>query len=190
MMIYVIQFPLYWYRILNGKVRYDLIRKAEEKDIRQIAEVHVASWKTTYRGIVSDLFLDSLSPEQKVDQWTRNLAQPDPILFVAIEDDRVVGFISAGKCRKKDLPFEAEVYAIYIFEEYQQKGIGKELIVQAVEEFKIRNWNSMLIWVLEENDSKQFYENMGGKEAGRAQLEIEGQLHEEIAYGWDDLHTL
>ncbi|WP_408006194.1 GNAT family N-acetyltransferase [Pseudalkalibacillus sp. A8] len=167
-----------------------MIQKAEEKDIRQIAEVHVASWKTTYRGIVSDEFLDLLDTEQKVGQWTRNLAQPDPILLVAVEGERVVGFVSAGKSRNEDLPFDAEVYAIYILEEYQRKGIERELIVHAVEEFKVRKWDSMLIWVLEKNDSKHFYEKMGGKEAGRAQLEIEGQLHEEIAYGWYDLQGL
>ncbi len=45
----------------------------------------------------------------------------------------------------------------------------------------------MLIWVLEENESKYFYEKMGGKEAGRDQLQIEGQFHTEIAYGWAEL---
>ncbi|WP_261133620.1 GNAT family N-acetyltransferase [Bacillus sp. Marseille-Q3570] len=164
-----------------------MIRRAERKDICQIAEVHVASWKTTYRGIVSDTFLDSLTSEQKVSQWTRNLEQADPILLVAVEDGKVVGFVSAGNNRSDHLPFEAEIYAIYILKEYQRKGIGKALVNAAVTEFKSRNWESMLIWALEENDSKHFYEKLGGKEAGRDQLQIEGQFHTEIAYGWAEL---
>ncbi|WP_221567593.1 GNAT family N-acetyltransferase [Alkalihalobacillus sp. TS-13] len=65
--------------------------------------------------------------------------------------------------------------------------MGKELINKTIAEFKSRGWDSMLIWVLEENESKYFYEKMGGKEAGRDQLQIEGQFHTEIAYGWAEL---
>ncbi|MGP4079653.1 GNAT family N-acetyltransferase [Pseudalkalibacillus sp. R45] len=164
-----------------------MIRRAEREDIGKIAEVHVGSWKTTYRGIVSDGFLDSLSPEQKISQWTRNLEQDDPILLVADEAGQVVGFVSAGKSRSDHLPFKAEIYAIYILKEFQRKGIGKALVKAAVAEFKSRGWDSMLIWVLEENESKHFYEKMGGKEAGRDQLQIEGKFHTEIAFGWADL---
>ncbi|WP_221564764.1 GNAT family N-acetyltransferase [Alkalihalobacillus sp. TS-13] len=95
-----------------------MIRRAKREDIGQIAEVHVASWKTTYRGIVSDTFLDSLTSEQKISQWTRNLEQDDSILLVAVEAGQVVGFVSAGKSRSDHFPFEAEIYAIYILKDY------------------------------------------------------------------------
>jgi hypothetical protein len=42
-----------------------VIRKADIKDIPGIAKVHVDSWRTTYKGIVPETFLDSLSYESR-----------------------------------------------------------------------------------------------------------------------------
>ncbi|PJN55835.1 hypothetical protein PAEVO_25570 [Paenibacillus sp. GM2FR] len=40
---------------------YMHIRHANEQDAAGIANVHVNSWKTTYKGIVDDSFLENLS---------------------------------------------------------------------------------------------------------------------------------
>ena len=42
-----------------------MIRKAEKEDVRQIAEILVEDWKTAYRGIIDDAFLDSMSVDQR-----------------------------------------------------------------------------------------------------------------------------
>lgn len=41
-----------------------MIRQATAKDGRAIAEVHVDAWRSTYKGIVSDEFLENLSYEK------------------------------------------------------------------------------------------------------------------------------
>ena len=41
------------------------IRKADIEDAAAIAHVHVESWKTTYTGNVSDVFLASLNKENR-----------------------------------------------------------------------------------------------------------------------------
>jgi hypothetical protein len=46
--------------LINSNIPIEIV-KAQLSDARAIAEVHVASWKTTYRGIVDDAFLDQLS---------------------------------------------------------------------------------------------------------------------------------
>ena len=46
------------------------IRHAEPGDARGIAEVHVSSWRTSYRGIVPDARLDELDVESRVSFWT------------------------------------------------------------------------------------------------------------------------
>lgn len=38
-----------------------IIRKANFNDISSIAKVHVDTWKTTYKGIVPNDYLESLS---------------------------------------------------------------------------------------------------------------------------------
>ncbi|MFK4429194.1 hypothetical protein ABH962_000543 [Bacillus sp. RC54] len=41
------------------------IRRAIKDDIRGIAKVHVDSWKTTYKGIFADEFLENITYEQR-----------------------------------------------------------------------------------------------------------------------------
>ena len=45
------------------------IRKAVNEDAKQIAVVHVDSWRTTYTGIVADAYLESLTYESKEKMW-------------------------------------------------------------------------------------------------------------------------
>ena len=49
------------------------IRKAVIADVKGIAKVHVDSWKTTYRDIISDEFLNKLSYESREKLWASNI---------------------------------------------------------------------------------------------------------------------
>ncbi len=41
------------------------IRKAIISDATEIARIHIKSWKTTYKGIISENFLDNLYYKKK-----------------------------------------------------------------------------------------------------------------------------
>ena len=45
------------------------IRAATPKDARPVAEVHVTSWRHTYRGLVPDDYLDRLSVDDRESMW-------------------------------------------------------------------------------------------------------------------------
>ncbi len=63
-----------------------IIRKAELKDISGIAKVHVDSWRTTYKGIVPDSFLDNLSYENREQIWKRGIEENH--IYIAEDDER------------------------------------------------------------------------------------------------------
>jgi hypothetical protein len=48
----------------------------------------------------------------------------------------------------------------------------------------------MLVWVLSGNPFREFYENLGGKLAGKKLLNVCGADLQEVAYGWPDLRSL
>lgn len=50
-----------------------IIREAELVDAPGIAKVHVDSWRTTYKNIMSDDFLSHLSYEQRTKLWEKTL---------------------------------------------------------------------------------------------------------------------
>ena len=175
--------------MLNGAWN---IRPAVVHDARAIAEVHVESWKITYRGIFPDDLLDGLSVEKRESFWRDLLAHEPPSAITMVGCDAsgsVVGFVSAGKERTGQLGCDGEIYAIYLHREAQRKGLGALLVRQLVHELVARGFGSMSVWVLALNPSRRFYERLGGKVVGEQEIERGGQTFLEVAYGWQSLNV-
>ncbi len=166
------------------------IRKAVLKDASGIARVHVDSWRTTYKGIVPDTYLASLSYENREQMWMSGIEQNH--VYIAEDDNgQIVGFATGGKERTgKYEAFVGELYAIYLLEGHQGKGIGRMLVQSVVDDLLEKKLNSMLIWAIEENPACRFYETLGGRKINKEEIEIEGKKLSEIAYGWDELADL
>ena len=47
--------------------------------------------------------------------------------------------------------------------------------------------NSFLVWVLEANPYRRFYESLDGQPAGEKMVEIGDRKLKEVAYGWADM---
>jgi GNAT superfamily N-acetyltransferase len=168
------------------------VRLARLDDAPAIAEVHVASWRTTYKGIFSDTLLDSLSVNKREQSWRETLALPEPnsVTLVACHGDgSIVGFISGGAERTGRLGYEGELYAIYLLQLAQRQGLGTLLVQHFVRELRARGFGSMAVWVLAANPFRKFYEALGGKVVAEQQIERGGQSFTESAYGWPDLNT-
>lgn len=169
-----------------------LIRRVGDSDYGQIARVHVNSWRTTYRGIVPDDFLDELSYETSEARWRRISTQngPDYVMFAAEDESgHIVGFANGGRERSGDADFDGELYAIYLLETHQRKGIGQALFRRVIEHLVKSGFRSMLIWVLADNPACHFYESMGGVRMREQDVEIGGKRLKEIGYGWTNLQA-
>ncbi|MCD4819002.1 MAG: GNAT family N-acetyltransferase [Candidatus Cloacimonetes bacterium] len=171
------------------------IRRALLLDSEQIAQVHVNCWKTSYRNIVPDEFLDKkLSWERSKKNWENTLNNfPDSIFLVA-EDDcgKIVGFCAGGKNRDmaKNPQFIGELMGIYILEKYQKKGLGTQLVEKFVNELQIMNIQNMIIWALKKSKYKKFYEKLGGHYVDEKNIEIGGKKLNVVAYGFEKLKNL
>lgn len=166
-----------------------LIRQAVPEDAKSIAKVHIDTWKSTYRGIVPDEYLAGMSYERREAFWEKSLTDGAKV-YVAEEEGNIIGFATGGKIRGEIEDYEGELYAIYILKEFQQRGIGKALTHAVVKQLLESGIHSMLVWVLKDNPSRQFYEALGGVPVKQEMVEIGGAKLEEIAYGWRDLHQI
>ena len=125
------------------------VRQAVDSDARGIAHVHVDSWRSTYAGIVPAEHLAGLDYGAREANWHRILADRRQNAFVAEDrDGRVVGFSSGGPERSGDTAYPAELYAIYLFQSHQRRGLGRRLTAALADWFLNRGWQSMLLWVL------------------------------------------
>ena len=168
------------------------VRGATLDDTAAIARVHVDTWRTTYRGLVADEYLSSLSYDQRQKTWEGALRDPTrrTTLLVAEEGaGRIIGFAACGPAREEK-EFEGELYAIYVDQGSQGKGVGGELVRAVVKDLKARGMKSMIVWVLADNPFKKFYEALGGAYARTKDVEIGGRVLKESGYGWKNLDPL
>ena len=167
-----------------------LIRKAALEDAAGVAKVQVDSWRTTFKGIVPDDFLENLSYYKRELIWKRAVMENE-LYIVEDENGHVIGFSVGGKERTGNYEtYSGELYSIFILKEHQGTGIGRLLVRLVVDELKKKKLTSMLVWVLEENPACQFYGALGGKKIDTREIEIGGKKLREVAYGWEDIANL
>ncbi len=169
------------------------IREATPEDAPGIARVHVDSWRTTYRGTMPDSLLDSLSYESRGQRWKQVLSDPASPGFTYVAQHRsgqIVGFASGGPDRDEHPHYQGELWAIYLLEEYQGRGIGRRLARTVVRRLADMGMHSMIVWVLADNPARRFYEALGGQYVGERDIEIDGVKLREVAYGWTDTRHL
>jgi len=142
-----------------------LVRAARPEDARPVAEVHVASWRHTYRGLLPDDFLDKLSVDDREARWLGAFADPDPRsgALVAERSGRIVGFASFGQSRDEGIRGgTGEVPAIYVEPSSLGTGVGRELFDAVTLALREAGYARATLWVLEENASaRRFYEKAG-----------------------------
>lgn len=169
------------------------IRLAKVNDAFAISRVHIDAWKTTYRGLVPDHVLDNLDYEKNAVRWHDILSSADEMkcfIVAETESGQIVGFATGGPNRTENTGYNGELYAIYISNDFRDQGIGKKMVVKLAAWLSERKYNSMLVWVLEKNPARYFYEALGGRYVGRKQIEIGGAELFEVSYGWSDISVL
>lgn len=141
-----------------------VIRAATIADAHDIAELHVASWKAAYRGLMPDAVLDGLSVPKRAEMWQRIIAEKKFQLLVAEHDDGIVGFVNFGSARDPDaVPgLTGEILAIYVDPNRWHEGIGRELLEAVLSELRSAGFNEVILWVLDSNSrARVFYERAG-----------------------------
>lgn len=164
------------------------IRPARDGDALGIAQVHVSSWQSNYRGIVPDDFLQNLTIEPRQRMWQRAIDTGRSVLQVAEMDERIVGFVSGGTPQAPFKDYDAELYTIYILADHQGQGIGRKLFTVCVQELATRGHQSMFLWVLADNpDACGFYAHLGGDVVGEGSFDLPSASLKTVAYGWSNL---
>jgi ribosomal protein S18 acetylase RimI-like enzyme len=162
-----------------------MVRPATLNDATAIAQVHVSSWRSTYRDLLADDFLASLSDAGYTERWKRVIAEGTSRVYVAEDAGEVVGFASAGRERAGEEGYEGELYAIYVLDAAQRRGFGRELVRASVGGLRELGLADMIIWVLRDNQpARAFYERLGGVYVRSQPITIGPATVEEVSYGW------
>lgn len=167
------------------------IRPIRDDEVGVIADIHVQSWQTAYRGIMPDALLAEQNVVGREGMWRETLAKKSGRLLIAIgQDDRVAGFIYLARARDvpDDRPYDGRVYALLIRPDRKRKGIGSQLLLAAFHQLSELGCRSTIVWTLEDLlASRRFYEHHGGKVVKSRLGDFGGAELVEVAYGWENL---
>ncbi len=146
-----------------------IYRKANKNDAANIANLHAESWRNTYRGMLSDAYLDGDVFIERQIHWQKRFDNPseNQYVFVAEDDDQLAGFVCVYGA--DDAKWGSLIDNLHVRPDLKGQGIGKRLINEGM------NWArenypecGVYLWVFEANlPSRQFYEVMGGSNVER-----------------------
>ncbi|WP_211463081.1 GNAT family N-acetyltransferase [Collimonas silvisoli] len=169
-----------------------VIRRATVADAGVIAAVRIDSWRTTYRGIIPDDYLDGMKIEDSTAIWSRILSATSSAanVFVAEVDGEVLGFAAGMTLAEAKLGYDSELTAIYLEPSVQRAGIGRRLVAHVAATLASAGANNMLVWVLAENrQARQFYEMLGAELLVEQPFSWDGLDLQEAGYGWRTIRT-
>jgi GNAT superfamily N-acetyltransferase len=169
------------------------IRRATPGDAPGIARVRVDSWRSTYRGMIPDAYLDGMQVDASTALWDRVLtAAPNATcVFVAEHGTVVVGFAAGNRLKEPKHGFDAELTAVYLRREFQRTGLGRGLVHAVVEAQRAQGATGLITWVIAGNKpARAFYEGLGGELIVEQPFQWDGMDLVEAGYGWRDLVAL
>jgi len=171
-----------WYKKIDGtnifedSIYYydvcDNIEKPKKEDAIQIAKLVVDSWRTTYKGLINQEYLDNLNIQNVTDRWKKEFEQNN-IILVYKENKNILGVIKFGAEElEKD---KGEIFVLYVKLEERRKGIGTKLLNQAKQELLKMGYKDMIVWCFDENKiGKSFYLKSGGEQKEDRNFEVNG----------------
>ncbi len=167
------------------------IRKATTADAAEIANVHISSWREAYKGLLPQSFLDErpLNFKDHYELWKRVTVDESQVTFVAESKDHgVVGFVNGKEARDGSYKEYAEVWCIYLLQQYHGKKIGLQLLKFYFDVFAERGFKKGYLWVLKDNPTIRFYEKTGARKVDDIKKAVVGgQEVEELCYVWDNI---
>lgn len=137
-----------------------IIREANIDDVNMISGIYVANWKATYKGLLSDDYLDSLTVAGVSDKWETFMKESGNRIFIAEEADEILGF---GACTA-DHEIENCLYidALHVNEDSRGKGIGTKLLGTIAKYAEDEGYKKISICIVRGNDAAgDMYRNLG-----------------------------
>ncbi|MEV0169975.1 GNAT family N-acetyltransferase [Streptomyces sp. NPDC050803] len=156
-------------------------------DCDRVAEIRIGGWRTAYRGLMPQPYLDALSVADDAERRRTRFSQGDGTLvnLIAERSGTTVGWACHGPYRDGDTRTEdAELYAIYVDPGHYGDGAGRALLEESVRRCTAAGHRRMLLWVLKGNvRARRFYERAGFRPDGAEEpFEVDGVPVPEVRY--------
>jgi ribosomal protein S18 acetylase RimI-like enzyme len=143
------------------------IRPALPSDWAVIAAIHAASWRSAYRGIYPDSYLEEEAPAERRAFWCEAFGGMDrdfDAVFLAEQAREPVGFACVRRKAEAAGPL---LDNLHVLPGRKGEGIGRRLIAAAASwlvEKEPEAALQLVVWA-DNVPARRFYESLGGCEA-------------------------
>ncbi len=140
-------------------------------DQEQICQLHIESWRTFYRGMLTDRYLDEAIFSERKEVWEKRFEQPDSnrVIITAKKAGNLIGF----SCffLDHDPKWGCMLDNLHVSNNFQGIGLGANLLNKSIALLQIiRPEQTLYLWVLEKNlKAIGFYEKMKGEKVETSQ---------------------
>jgi GNAT superfamily N-acetyltransferase len=147
------------------------IRRATPDDARAIAKVNAEAGRAGWASFLPASKLAEF--EAPVERWRDRLARPWPV-FVATEQDVVVGFISLGPDEGDTSDDDVgQVSALYVHPQVWGGAVGRRLLERGLDELRRRGCRAAVLWTEQRNERpRRFYAAAGWRLDGAARERV------------------
>jgi ribosomal protein S18 acetylase RimI-like enzyme len=167
------------------------LRRAQAADEAAIARLHADSWRTAYRGILRDDFLDDAVVANRRELWKSRFAdinRHDQLIFLSEHRHEIQGFACAFL--DADPEWGTLLDNLHVAPGFKGKGLGRQLMSAVAKHVKRHGLHPVLhLWVYEQNvQARRFYERLGGViTTCVAESAPDGSRVNALRYAWREL---
>lgn len=142
-----------------------IFREAQLSDATSIAQLHTESWQQSYRGILTDEYLDIHLANNRQQLWQERLSKPQPNQKIIVAEQGSILYGFACSYFAHDPTFGTLLDNLHVQPLHKGQGIGAELMKLTMRWLQEKtDGNNLYLWVYERNiAAKKFYERMGGQ---------------------------
>jgi GNAT superfamily N-acetyltransferase len=163
------------------------LREAGAPDAAIIAALHAESWRTHYRGVYREAYLDGDVVADREMVWKKRLSEPAPNQYVVLAEEAAcadsaeapapIGF--ACVYGGADPHWGSLLDNLHVRPGHQGRGVGAQLVAEIAAWCRRHHPECGLhLWVLAQNEGAQrFYRRLGARDEG-------GEISEPPGGGW------
>lgn len=144
----------------------EYLKEVSIKDIKDLVELNVKTWKESYKKVLSPLFLklleknkDMLIKEEEERFIDDKLDGTRKYLFKI--NDVSVGYLVISRCGIEEYNGLGEINALYLVNKIKNKSYGTMLFNRALKELKSMGFTEVIIGVIKELPSNDFFLKRG-----------------------------
>lgn len=138
------------------------IREATAEDAPLISRIIARSWRGAYQDLIDPIYLSRLPEEYWLPSMRAWLGSGRMYGFIAEQDGMKVGCVIYGRGRDEAHADWGEIVSLYLLPEAMGKGLGGQLLTEALSALKKDGYDRVYLWAIEGNGrAEHFYRRHG-----------------------------